>query len=252
MKKNLRNILLIILAAAYFLPVAATFLKSFQYGNRLFSLKQYTELFVNNYLYFHFFWNSVFYAVAGAALCIVLSLPLGLLFAKIRFKFREAIFFFYVVVMMMPFQATMLPGYIFLRDMKCLNTPAALILPFLFSPVAVFLFRQFMKAIPDELMDYTRLETSSALVLLRSVVIPQIKPAIVTLFIILFCEIWNMVEQAQTFAPQNMDIMPLSVMLDKLPEEVMFSGSTVYMFPIIMLFLFAEEFLYKGMERYKW
>lgn len=252
-KRNvMKKILLPFLAIVYFLPVAVNFIQSVGYRDEIFTYKQYAELFINNYPYFKFFWNSVGYAVISAVLGIVFAIPIGFLFAKFKFRFRDAFFFAYIVVLMMPFQAVMLPGYIMFRDMNLLNTRHALMLPIVFSPIAVFLLRQFMKEIPDEMIDSARLETTSAVMMLRHIVLPQIKPAIVTLFIILFCESWNMVEQALTYAPQNAEIMPLAVMLGELPREVLFAGTSVYMFPIIILFLLTEEILYKGMEQYRW
>ncbi len=251
-KKRTKNLLLPGLALLYFLPIAVNLYQSLGYRQQRFTYRQYAELFVNHYLYFGYFWNSVGYAVLSAGLGILLAIPISFLFAKFKFRFREGLFFVYIVVLMMPFQAVMLPGYIMFRDMQLLNTPIALILPIVFSPIAVFLLRQFMKEIPDELLDSARLETNSAVKMLRYIVLPQVKPAVVTLFIILFCESWNMVEQAFTYAPRNREIMPLSVMLGELPGEVLAAGSMVYMFPIILLFLLTEEMLYQGMEQYRW
>lgn len=248
----IKRILLPFLAIVYFLPVAGNFIQSVVYRDEIFTYKQYADLFINNYPYFKFFWNSVGYAVISASFGILFAIPIGFLFAKFKFKFRDAFFFAYIVVLMMPFQAVMLPGYIMFRDMNILNTRYVLMLPIVFSPIAVFLLRQFMKEIPDEMIDSARLETTSAVMMLWHIVLPQIKPAIITLFIILFCESWNMVEQALTYAPQNVDIMPLSVMLEALPQEILFSGTSVYLFPIIILFLLTEETLYKGMEQYRW
>jgi multiple sugar transport system permease protein len=154
--------------------------------------------------------------------------------------------------MMLPLQSTMLSSYILLRYFDMLNRPLALILPMVFSPLAVFLFRQFIKVIPDELIDCTLLETSSALKIMRFVIVPQIRPALITLFILIFCESWNMVEQAIIFASNNIEIMPLSVRLSDLPENVYFAGSIVYIFPIIVLFLLFEGEIEKGVENYKW
>ena len=182
---------------------------------------------------------------------IAVSLPLGFVFAKIPFKGRDAIFFVYIVVMMLPFQATLLPNYIQLREFNMLNTPLALTVPMMFSPFAVFLFRQFIKNIPNELIDYTMLETSSVFKTFRYAVIPQIKPAIVSLAILIFCESWNMVEQALIFSMENTDIYPLSVVLGDLPSDVSYAGGVIYMFPIVMLFILFRDSLETSMESYK-
>jgi len=250
--KKLKIIPLYFFALLYFVPVLISFIKSLSFNEQAITLGQYWHLFVNNYTFFKFFWNSVFYSAINSIVCILISLPLGFFFAKIKFRGKNIIFFFYILIMMLPLQSTMLSSYILLRDFELLNKPLALMLPMMFSPLAVFLFRQFIKVIPNEVIDYTLLETSSALKMFRYVIIPQIKPALITLFILIFCESWNMVEQAIIFVSKNPEIMPLSVKLSDLPENVYFAGSVIYMFPIIVMFLLFENEIEKGMESYKW
>ncbi len=245
-----RTILLGIFAILFVIPVISTAVKSFSFEGKT-GLSQYWELFVTNFTYLDFFWNSVLYATAITVVCIAVSLPLGFLFAKVNFWGRDSLFFVFILVMMLPFQATLLPNYIQIRDFKMLNTPFALTVPMMFSPFAVFLLRQFMKTIPNDLIDYTLLETSSVIKTFRYAVLPQIKPAIVSLAILIFCESWNMVDQALIFSMENDKIMPLSVILSEIPENVRYAGGTVYMFPIIMLFVMFRETLEESMEAYK-
>lgn len=254
MKKVSKIIRLVILGALsvlFILPVLMTVINSLKYGESVFTLKQYWELFVTNFTYLDFFWNSVIYASLITAVSIIISLPIGFVFAKIPFKGRDTLFFIYIVVMMLPFQATLLANYIQLRDFSMLNTPLALTIPMMFSPFAVFLMRQYMKNIPNDIIDYTSLETTSVFKLFRYAVIPQIKPAIVSLAILIFCESWNMVEQALIFSMENEKIYPLSVMLSEIPADVSYAGGAVYMFPIIMLFVMFRETLEESMESYK-
>ncbi len=253
-KKRISNILRILiigtLAVMFAYPVIMTAAKSFIYEGKL-SLRAYWELFVTNFTYLDFFWNSVTYAVAITTVCILISIPLGFVFAKIKFKGREVLFFVYILVMMLPFQATSLPNYIQLRDFGMLNTPWALTVPMMFSPFAVFLLRQYMKNIPNELIDSTMLETSSVFKTFWHAVIPQIKPALVSLAILIFCESWNMVEQALIFSMDNDEILPLSVVLSEIPSDVSYAGGTVYMFPVLVLFVLFRETLESSMEEYK-
>ena len=249
--KIIRITVLALLSILFVLPVVMTVINSFTYGESKFTLQAYWELFVTNFTYLDFFWNSVIYATLITLVSITISLPLGFVFAKIPFKGRDTAFFIYIVVMMLPFQATLLPNYIQLRDFNMLNTPLALTIPMMFSPFAVFLFRQFIKNIPNELIDCTALETTSVFKTFRYAVIPQIKPAIVSLAILIFCESWNMVEQALIFSMENDEIMPLSVMLSEIPSDVSYAGGAVYMFPIIMLFVMFRETLEESMESYK-
>lgn len=253
-KKRISNILRILIIAMFALifayPVIMTAIKSFVYNGKI-GLEQYWQLFVVNYTYLDFFWNSVTYATVTTVVCITISIPLGYVFAKIPFKGREALFFLFIVVMMLPFQATSLPNYIQLRDFGMLNTRYALTVPMMFSSFAVFLLRQYMKNIPNELIDCTMLETNSVFKTFRYAVLPQIKPAIVSLAILIFCESWNILEQALIFSMDNDEIMPLSVVLSELPQDVSFAGGTVYMFPVLALFVLFRETLESSMEEYK-
>ena len=246
----LRLTVLAALAVLFVIPVISTAVKSFSFGGKI-GLGQYWELFVTNFTYLDFFWNSVLYAAVITAVSIAVSLPIGFLFAKVNFKGRDALFFVFILVMLLPFQATLLPNYIQLRDFNMLNTPLALTVPMMFSPFAVFLLRQFMKTVPNDLIDYTLLETSSVIRTFRCAILPQIKPAVVSLAILIFCESWNMVDQALIFSMENTGIYPLSVVLGDIPENVRYAGGTVYMFPIIMLFVMFRKTLEESMEAYK-
>jgi ABC-type glycerol-3-phosphate transport system permease component len=83
-------------------------------------------------------------------------------------------------------------------------------------------------------------------------VIPQIRPAIAALAVMVFCESWNMVEPALIFASKNPGIHPLSVRLGDLPEPVSFGAAMVYMYPILLLFLMFKETLASSMEKFRW
>lgn len=252
MKKRFATVVFVVLAILYLFPVAMTVVKSLQYGDSLLTLRQYAEFFFTDYTAMRYFWNAVLYSSVITAVCLLVSFPLGFLFAKVKFFGREALFFIYIVVMLLPFQATLLPNYIGLRDMKLLNTPFALMLPLMFSPLAVFLFRQFIAGIEDGMLEYTMLETSSVIKLLWYVVFPQTKEAFFTLGVLLFCESWNMVEQVMIFAAEDTELWPMSVMLERLPEDVSYAGSVVYMYPVLILFLCFRKILSKSMEKFQW
>ncbi len=252
MKRKILLILLTVSGLVYVIPIAITLMKSLQYDNHKLTIRQYAELLIANNAALGYFWNSLLYAGFITVFCILLSFPLGFLFAKVRFPGRDTIFFIYIVVMLLPFQATLLPNYIQLRDLKLLNTPYALVLPMIFSPFAVFLFRQFIMGISDEILEYTTLETSSVWKMMVYVVIPQLKPAIAALSILIFCESWNMVEQAIIFASESPDILPLSVVLNNLPEDITFAGSVIYMYPVLVVFLLFRNTLQNSMEKFRW
>ena len=246
------TVAMLLIGLIFVSPVLLTLILSLRFDGAFPTLRQYYELLVTDYTFLRFFWNSMFYVVVITVVCIIISFPLGFLFAKVKFPGRDALFFVYIIAMMLPFQATLLPNYIQLRDFGLLNTPMALVLPLAFSPFAVFLFRQFIKTVPSELLDYTSLETSSAFRILWHAVLTQIKPSVAALSVMVFCESWNMVEPVLIFAAKNPAIHPLSVRLSDLPPSVSFSAAAVYMYPILMLFLLFKEVLASSMEKYRW
>jgi multiple sugar transport system permease protein len=250
MKK--KHIILGLAALLYAAPVVITVVLSLQYGQSLITLRQFGELLITNNAILRHFWISAGYAVVITLFCVIISFPPGFLFAKARFIGKDVLFFAYILVMMLPFQATLLPNYIQLRDLDLLGSPSAIVLPMIFSPFAVFLFRQFIKNIPDELLEYTLLETASVAKLLWYTVIPQTKPVIIALAVLIFCESWNIVEQALLFLSDNQKLMPLSVMLQQLPENVAFAGATVYMVPVMAIFIFFRNSLQDSMEKFRW
>ncbi|MCL2707938.1 MAG: carbohydrate ABC transporter permease [Defluviitaleaceae bacterium] len=237
---------------AFAVPVAVLFLRSLEFDGVFPTLGQYYELLITNYTFLNYFWNSVAYSSVITAGCVTVSFPLGFLFAKVKFPGRNAAFFFYLLMMLLPFQSTLLPNYIQLRSLGLLDMPAALVLPTLFSPFAVFLFRQFIVAIPDSLIECASLDTSSALAIYRHVVFPQVKHAAVALSVLIFCESWNMVEQAIIFAAGNPDIRPLSVVLDSMPANVSFSAAFVYIFPALFLFFRFKDALVDSISGIGW
>jgi len=250
--KSFSVAVLLIAGLVFIGPVVVILMLSFNFEGQFPTLGQFYELLVTNNTALSYFWNSLGYALVITVACLVLSFPLGFVFAKVKFLGRDFIFFIYIIAMMLPFQATLLPNYIMLRDFGLLNRPIALILPLVFSPYAVFLFRQFIKSIPQELLEYATLETSSTFHILRLVVFPHVKTAAAALSVLIFSESWNMVEPVLIFTARNTDIHPLSVRLGALPTDVAFSAAAVYMYPILLLFMLFKETLASSMERFRW
>lgn len=252
MKGKRSSILLILLGLIYSLPIGITLWKALSYGEKHFTLDQFGEFFFTNHTAMRFFWNSALYAVVITVISVIVSFPLGFLFAKVKFPGRDALFCVYIVVMLLPFQATSLPNYIQLMELELLHTRWALILPMIFSPFAVFLFRQFMQGIPDEILEYTSLETSSILALFYYIVVPLMKPAVIALSLLVFCESWNMVEPGIIFASNAHQIWPLSIVLTELPQDVIFAGASIYLYPILIIFIVFHDIIGNAMEKFRW
>ncbi len=247
MKKLLR-LLLLLLAAVFFLPALATILLSF-YPDGQAGFSGYDDLFFSCFQFYTMFWNSVIYAYAITALQLVVILPAAFAFSFARFKGRELLFFFYIILMMMPLQVMILPNYIGLRDMGILNTRAGIILPMIFSPFGVVVLRQYMKGIEDSVIEAMRLETNSMLRILIHAVAPQVKVCLYAVGLFIFAECWNMLEQPMLLL-QDESLKTLTVFFSdtsELGKQVLYPASVLFMIPILLLYLFFHKELERGL-----
>jgi multiple sugar transport system permease protein len=219
---------------------------------RSFDGRQYYELTINNYNYFKYALRTIGYSALSGFLAVVIALPVGYLFAKVNFKFRNVIFYIYIIVMLLPFQATQLSGYLLFKRLDVIDNPVTLIITMSFSPLAVFLIRQCLISLPDEITDAFSLESKSTFKFLRHIVIPYAMPTLSTLFMLTFCAVYNIVEQAYIYMPNNTEAYPLSAVLSSLPEESYYAGCAVYLLPVLFVYLVLEKNMLKGMEYYKW
>lgn len=196
------------------------------------------------------FWNSVILAVPVMAGQIFISALGAYAFAKFRFPFREQIFFLFIIVMLMPYQVTLVPNYIILSKMNLLGSYLAIILPGIFTTFGVFLLRQFIMAIPDEYSESARIDGAGYMTIFRKIIIPQCKGGIASLAILNFIDNWNMVEQPLVFLKDKFKY-PMSIFLSYMNSTDMgiaFACGILYMLPTIIVFLYGEEYLIKGIQ----
>ena len=142
--------------------------------------------------------------------------------------------------MMMPFQVTLLPQYIVSRDWGIYDTPAALILPGIFSAFGTFILTQILKTMPDDMIEAAKLETGSTLRLLWYVVLPNLRGGIVCLFVLQFTELWNMVAEPLVLMETELK-MPLAAMLNGGNAPVVPAATVVFLFlPFLLYLLFSD------------
>ena len=162
------------------------------------------------------------------------------------------LFFIYIVVMMMPFQVTLLPQYIVSRDWGIYDTPAALILPGIFSAFGTFILTQILKTMPDDMIEAAKLETGSTLRLLWYVVLPNLRGGIVCLFVLQFTELWNMVAEPLVLM-ESAEQLPMAVVLDTVGGADAAACTAVILFCAVPLLLFSyfEAEIMEGLGAYR-
>ena len=236
------------LALIFIFPVAATVVLSFKSGGGL-SLKPYADLLFDCFVFYPMFWNSMLYAVAITIAQLAVIIPCAFGFSQAKFKGKGALFVFYIVLMMMPLQVTILPNYIGLRDIGLLDHPLGIIMPMIFSPFGVVVMHQYMKNIDSSLIDATRLETNSVFRVILTAVVPQIRVCIFAVVLFVFADCWNMVEQPMLFLSDDR-LKTMSVFITNAQEytgEVLVPAAVIFMIPVLILYLFFNEHLENGL-----
>ena len=194
------------------------------------------------------FWNSVLLVVPIVLLQVGVASLAAYSFTRYRGKFKSFLFFFYVILMLMPYQVTLVPNYLVSDWLGILNTSWAIIFPGAFAPFSVFLLIKFMRRIPVSLIEAAKLDGASEWNIFTKICIPQCRSALYSIAILVFIDYWNMVEQPLILLP-NMEKQPLSVFLSTINTGevgIAFAVATIYMIPSLLLFLHGEEALVEG------
>ena len=212
------------------------------------SFSQYFTVLLKSPDFLYKFWNSVI-LVAPIVLAQLLVASIAAYgFTRWRGKVRDSIFFFYVILMLMPYQVTLVPNYLVSDWLGILNTRWAIILPGAFAPFSVFLLTKFMRRIPASLIEAAKLDGAGEWRIFWNICLPQCRSALYSIAILVFIDYWNMVEQPLILLP-NVDMQPLSVYLSTINAGeigIAFAAAVVYMIPGLLLFLHGEAYLVEG------
>ena len=137
-----------------------------------------------------YFFNSVFVALAGVALAVIVSCLAGYAFAKIKFPGNDLIFFIFIMTLIVPSEVIIVPLYLTIKNLGWLNTYQALILP-LPTALGTFIMRQAILGVPNEMLEAAKMEGCSNVKILWKIIMPFVKQAILTLAIFTFVGAWN-------------------------------------------------------------
>ena len=212
------------------------------------TLSQYVAGLIKSPEYIIKFWNSIFLVVPIVLFQVAVACVAAYSFTRWRGRIRSGIFFFYVILMLMPYQVTLVPNYLVSDWLGILNTRWSIILPGIFAPFSVFLLTKFMRRIPYSLIEAAKVDGASEWQVFTRVCLPQCRSAIYSIVILVFIDYWNMVEQPLILL-QDADQQPLSVFLSQINAGeigLAFAMATVYMIPSLLLFLHGEEYLVEG------
>ena len=253
---RLRLVFLCFFGLFVVVPILFTLVNSFSTGTaygllpQQWSLAGWYEVLIRRPHYLVKFWNSLFLSTAIVAGQTLVSSLAGYAFSKFRFPGREVLFFIVIIVMMMPYQVTLVSNYFVIRGLGLMGSWAALIIPAVFSPFGVFLLRQVFDTCPDELLDAARIDGAGDLTILFRILLPRSRAGVVSLVLLTFVDAWNMVEQPLVYLDNSYDY-PLSVFLSQMSGQdvgVLCVCGILAALPVLLLFLYYDQDLADGIS----
>ena len=213
------------------------------------SLEQYSKVFLETPKFLYLFWNACFLVVPIVAGQTVVGIMAAYGMSQLKFKGSDFLFFTNILMMLMPFQVTLVPQYIVLSRLGMIKHASSIILPGIFGSFATFFLKQFMDGIHVSYLEEARLLGASEWKILWLIVVPICKPIITSVCILLFLDQWNMVDQPIHFLEASK--YPLSVFLSKIVSQnigIGFAGSMLYMALPLMLTFYGQEELTNSMR----
>ncbi len=214
----------------------------------------------------HYFLNTVIVSVVKTVLVVMVAALAAYPFAKLEFPFRDALFMLVLATLMIPYQVTLIPLFVLVKKIPLtggnnifgvggtglLNTLWALIIPGFVSPVGIFLLRQFISTLPDELFDAARIDGCSEFVIFSKMVLPLIKPALTALSIMTFQGAWNDFVWP-LLVTQRPSVWTLQVALSQLQTQFsgsewtqLMAGTVISVIPLLTVFMFGQRYFVEG------
>lgn len=199
-----------------------------------------------------FYRNSAIIALSNVFLAVSTSALLGYIFAKFEFRGKRALFWFIIATMMIPFQVTMIPGYLILAKLGLINNLAGLIIGSAFNAFGIFLVRQFALSIPSEMLDAARVDGASEWRIFWSIAMPQLGPALATLGMMTFMWNWNaylwplivLTEQSKRTLPIILNWYSTQ---HSNQIQLTMAASVLVVIPILFVFLLTQRWIVRGL-----
>ena len=196
--------------------------------------------------------NSLLIALGATALSLAFNLTAGYAFAKLRFPGRERLFRSLLGAMVIPGQVAMMPLFLMLKQMGLVNSYGGALVPWLASVFGIFMVRQYALSIPDDLLEAARIDGAGEWRIFRQIVLPLLKPIVITLAVLVFLGAWNDF-MWPLIVLTDRDLQTLPVALAGLSREhvqdteLMMAGSVLTVLPVLLLFLALQRHYMQGL-----
>lgn len=212
------------------------------------TFENYRKLLFLSPQFFVLFWNSMKMTACILAGQILIGVPAAWAFAAYRVRGSKGLFALYVVLMLLPFQVTMLSSYLVLNSLSLLNTQYAVILPAVFSTFPVFLCYGGFRGIPVQLFEAARIDGAGEATIFFKLGLPLGKSGIMSAVVLGFLEYWNMMEQPMAFLDDK-TLWPLSLYLPEITwvqAGHAFCASFITLIPAAFVFVMGQDYLEQG------
>ncbi|MBD3337010.1 MAG: ABC transporter permease subunit [Candidatus Eisenbacteria bacterium] len=214
------------------------------------TLQNYITLFSRMDLALHFF-NSAFITVTATVISVLVCAMAGYSFAKLHFRGRNGLFRGLTTALVIPAQVGMLPLFLLLRELGFVNTYAGVMIPYFASVFGIFLIRQYVLSVPADLLDAARVDGAGEFHIFMKIVLPLIRPILVTLATFTFLSAWNdfmwpliiLSDSAKYTLPVALANLVGEHVQD---TELMLAGSVLTILPALVIFLFFQRAYVRG------
>jgi multiple sugar transport system permease protein len=216
-----------------------------------FTLENFRSLFTRLNFPLYFFNSTLVAALITAGNLVFCSL-LGYALAKLRYPGKKALFLVVLAMLMVPGMVTFVPQFVLVSNMHLANTYAGLVLPFLAGPFGVFLMRQFLLSIPDDLIEAARIDGAGEFRIFWRVVLPLCRPALATLGILTFLSSWNNFLWPLVVATtEDKYTLPVALALYSVGQNrtdfgLLLAGAVVVVLPVLIVFLVLQRHFLRG------
>lgn len=194
-----------------------------------------------------FLQNTIFITIGTTALTLFTSSTAGFAFAKYEFWGKRVLFILILMLLMLPPQVTLIPTYLMVRNLGLVNTYFGLMIPGITSVFGVFLIRQYLQSIPNELLDAARIDGSSDWTIYVHIILPLLKPALAVLAIFTFTGSWNsflwplIIADSSSMYTLQVGIAFFSGQTGT-EYQLMMAVAVVSMLPVVLMYLLFQRY----------
>lgn len=216
-----------------------------------FSLRNFSDILsADNYgiYFFNSLLTSAIVALGNCILCTYVAYA----FARMEFRFKRSLFISVLIVLMVPVYVVMIPLYREIVTFGWINSYAALTIPFIVSPIGIFLLRQYISELPKELEEAARIDGASLFHIIHKIIFPLARPALVVLFLYQFLNIWNAFLFPFLFTnTEGMRVLPVALTFFQGKQSVdlghLMAGAGLSALPVLLLFAVFQKKIIAGL-----